>query len=189
MRIDRLRKSCIVVFAVAICVMGLSVTADQEVVSRAPAKSPEKADEAGSEAELTVKEARRLSRVLHVAMHVSLQHVHDQFYREDEGLRLPAAVLTDVFSEVEEAERIRLRWLAVEGVAMNSDHVAKTDFEKAAVKALKAGTADYEQSTDGIYRRAAPITLSNHCLKCHVPDRKSTEDRTAGLIISMPVSD
>ena len=35
--------------------------------------------------------------------------------------------------------------------------------------------------------RAAPITLTNHCLKCHVPDRKSTEDRTAGLIISMPV--
>jgi hypothetical protein len=38
-----------------------------------------------------------------------------------------------------------------------------------------------------MYRRAGPITLTNHCLKCHVPDRKSTKNRTAGLIISVPL--
>ncbi|MCB9952671.1 MAG: hypothetical protein H6824_16985 [Planctomycetaceae bacterium] len=58
-----------------------------------------------------------------------------------------------------------------------------------AVEALKAGKPSHEQIQNGILRRAAPITLSNQCLKCHVPDRKSTEDRKAGLIISIPVAE
>ncbi|MCA9043870.1 MAG: hypothetical protein KDA69_06090, partial [Planctomycetaceae bacterium] len=48
---------------------------------------------------------------------------------------------------------------------------------------------DFHKPNDRILRRAAPITLSNQYLKCHVPDRKSTEDRQAGLIISIPVAD
>ena len=67
---------------------------------------------------------------------------------------------------------------------MNTDHRPQSPFDHEAVKLLKAGRPFHEQTDDEqtenrVYRRAGPITLSNHCLKCHVPDRKSTEDRTA----------
>ena len=95
--------------------------------------------------------------------------------------------MKEVFADVERQQGIQLRWLAVEGQAMNTDHKPRDEFEHAAVKALAAGKPSYEHIENGEYRRVGPITLSNQCLKCHVPDRKSTEDRTAGLIIAIPV--
>lgn len=136
----------------------------------------------------TVAEARRQAELLHSAMHSTLQLVHHRYYREDEGLPLPAATLKEVFAEIEAERGVALRWLAVEGQPMNSDHVAKTSFELAAEKALKSGAKAHEQAERGVYQRAGAITLSNHCLKCHVPDRTNTKDRTAGLIIAIPVA-
>lgn len=135
----------------------------------------------------TVDQARRQAEILHDTLHSTLQIIHHRLYREDEGLLLPAAAMKEVFAEVEQQQGIQLRWLAVEGQAMNTDHNPRDEFEHAAAKALAAGKPSYEQIENGAYRRAGPITLSNHCLKCHVPDRKSTEDRTAGLIIAIPV--
>lgn len=135
----------------------------------------------------TLKEARRQAEILHGTIHPTLHIVHQHYYREDEGLRIPAATLKDVFAVLEKEQNVQLRWLVVEGQAMNSDHEARTEFEKQAVQALKSGQQQYEQVEDGTYLHAGPITLTNHCLKCHVPDRKSTEDRIAGLIISIPL--
>lgn len=100
---------------------------------------------------------------------------------------LPAATLKDVFAELEEEEGIKLRWLAVDGKAMNVTHEPQNTFEIQAVKALKSGKDEFELIDDGVYRRVGKIQLSNVCLKCHVPDRKSLENRTAGLIIGIPV--
>ncbi len=138
-------------------------------------------------ARLHVGEARRQAELLHEAIHATLQLVHDRYYREDEGLPLPAAVLSNVFADLEQKQHVQLRWLAVEGQAMNTDHKPRNEFELQAVQALKSGKQHYEQAEGGIYRRVGTITLSNHCLKCHVPDRKHTRDRAAGLIISIPV--
>jgi hypothetical protein len=117
-------------------------------------------------------------------MHSTLRVTHDRYYVEDEGLPIPAAVLKEVFADIKDTQNITLRWLAVEGKAMNTDHKAQDTFEKDAVK---AGKKVYEQTAEGVYRRAGVITLENHCLKCHVPDRRSTRDRTAGLLILIPV--
>ena len=114
--------------------------------------------------------------------------IHDRYYREDEALPIPAAILGEVFKDVETEQHVKLRWLAVEGLAMNSDHKPTDEFERQAAEKLKAGERFYEITADGVYRRAAPITLSGHCLKCHMPDRKSTRDRVAGLIITIPVN-
>ncbi len=151
--------------------------------------APVAADVASPTLRPTLEEARRQAEILHNAMHATLQVVHHQYYREDQGLPLPAGIMKDVFAELKSEQQIELRWLAVEGQAMNTDHKPQNDFEQAAVKALKAGEREYAAITDGIYRRAGPITLTNHCLKCHVPDRKSTEDRTAGLIIAIPIGE
>lgn len=136
----------------------------------------------------TVEAARRQAEILHEAMHSMLQITHDRFYREDEGLPIPAFSMKEVFAEIKQKQGVSLRWLVVEGQAMNTDHKAKTDFEEEAVKALKSGRGFHEQNENGVYQRAAAITLSNHCLKCHVPDRRDTRDRTAGLVISIPVA-
>jgi hypothetical protein len=137
----------------------------------------------------TVDEARRQAALLHKALHSALQVVHDRYYRADQGRPIPADTLKDVFADLEEEHDVRLRWLVVEGQAMNVDHKPKTAFENEAVAALKAGKGAYEQTEKGIYRRAGAITLGNHCLKCHVPDRKNTKDRTAGLMIAIPVQE
>lgn len=134
-------------------------------------------------------QARRQAEILHTSLHATLQVVHDRYYREDEGLPIPASIMGDVFKEIEERDSIRVRWLAVEGQAMNTDHQPQDAFENEAVKSLKSGRPFHDQSENGLYRRAAPITLNNHCLKCHMPDRKSTKDRIAGLIIAIPVEE
>lgn len=143
---------------------------------------------AGKPAVASIETARQIATILHESMHSALQITHDRYYREDEGLMIPAAALQEVFDEIESKRKITLRWLVVEGQAMNIDHEANDDFEKAAVKALISGKASHEETTATIYRRAAPITLSNHCLKCHVPDRRNTNDRKAGLIVSIPIA-
>ena len=136
----------------------------------------------------TVTEARRQAEILHSTLHSSLRVIHDRYYKEDEGLPIPAAILGEVFRDVEAEQKVKLRWLTVEGLAMNSDHKPADEFERKAAEKLKAGERSHEITADGVYRRAAPITLSGHCLKCHMPDRKSTRDRVAGLIIAISVA-
>ena len=166
------------VVILALAVFSVARSDEKEAITRVAPTS----DEVSSE-----DQARRQAEILHTAMHATLQVVHHRYYQEDEGLLLPAATLKEVFAEMEKEHGVKLRWLAVEGQVMNTDHSARDAFEREAVKVLKSGKPKYEQVENGTYRRAGPITLSNHCLKCHVPDRKSTEDRTAGLIISIPV--
>lgn len=145
-------------------------------------------DEPGTRPAISLEAARRQAEVLHDAMHASLQVVHHRYYTEDEGLPIPAAIFKDVFAEVEKEQHVKLRWLVVEGQAMNNDHKPQTPFEHEAVKALTSGKKSHEEAEDGVYRRAGSITLTNHCLKCHVPDRKNTNTRTAGLIITIPIA-
>ena len=133
---------------------------------------------------LSIDEARSRAELLHETLDATLHVVHRDFYREDEGLPIPAASLAKVFRALEEKQGVTLRWLAVDGEAMNVDHKARDEFEQAAAKSIHEGQS-YESTQDNIYRRAAAITLTSECLKCHVPNRKSTENRSAGLIISM----
>jgi Protein of unknown function (DUF3365) len=137
----------------------------------------------------SLDQARRQAEMLHAAMHATLQAVHHHYYREDEGLPIPAVTLKDVFQDLEKEQNVKLRWLAVEGQAMNSDHKPKGSFENEAVKTLKAGKREFERVEHGVYQRAGSITLTNQCLKCHVPDRKNTQNRTAGLIIAIAIEE
>ena len=158
-------------------------------VSKENLRPPATAAAALTAASPRLEEARRQAEVLHTAMQLALQTVHRRYYREDEGLPIPAAVLTEVFADLGKEQQVKLRWLVVDGQAMNIDHKPQDSFENDAVQALKSGRQDFERVENGVYRRAGSITLTNHCLKCHVPDRKSTEDRTAGLTIAIPIQE
>lgn len=135
----------------------------------------------------TIAEARGRSRVLHETMHGVLQVMHRDFFREDEGLAIPSRSLEDVFKELARSYDVQLRWLAVNADAMNVDNEAKTEFERNAVKELAAGKQEFEATTGDTYRYAGAVRLASQCLKCHVPRRTSTADRTAALVISMPL--
>lgn len=174
--------------AVALCIASLSIgwSEEQPVASRRATSSTE-VDAPSSVSCSSLEEARRQAELLHAAMHSTLQAVHHQYYRPDEGLPIPAAILKEVFADLENDQQVKLRWLAVDGQAMNSDHKPRNSFEIEAVRILKSGKREHESVEDGVYRRAGRITLTNQCLKCHVPDRKSTDDRTAGLIIAIPL--
>jgi hypothetical protein len=135
----------------------------------------------------TAAEAQGRAELLHETFHAVLQVVHHQYYREDEGLAIPAATLKKVFGELGSRKQVEVRWLAVNATAMNSDHLPRNDFERKAVAAITAGKDEYAEVEQDVFRRAAPITLSSECLKCHAPRRTSTEDRFAGLVISIPI--
>lgn len=148
------------------------------------AASPDKADKAPS-----ADEARTRARLLHETIHATLHYVHHEYYREDEGLTIPAATMSRVFREVAERQKVQLRWLAVDGEAMNADHKPRDEFERQAAAAIAAGKQEFERIDKDVYRLAAPITLTSDCLKCHIPNRKSSEDRSAGLVVSIPLGE
>ena len=174
--------------ALVSCAAGPGVSpADEKVASR-DSSGTAIAELAATQAATTVSQARRQAEILHSTLHSSLRVIHDRYYREDEALPIPAAILGEVFKDVETEQHVKFRWLSVEGLAMNSDHKPTDEFERQAAEKLKAGERSHEIIADGLYRRAAPITLSGHCLKCHMPDRRSTRDRVAGLIIAIPVN-
>lgn len=136
---------------------------------------------------LSVNAAREQARLLHDALHSTLLIVHRKYYREDEKLPIPSSVLDDVFEEMQRTRNIKFRWISVNAEAMNIDHEPKTAFEKQAAEALSSGKKEFEQVEKGIYRHVGTIKLPSQCLKCHMPNRRSTATRFAGLIISLPV--
>lgn len=135
----------------------------------------------------SVDEARGRARLLHETVHATLHYVHHAYFREDQGLKIPAATLEDVFKELESAHKVHLRWLAVNTRAMDIDHEAADDFEKAAVKAIAGGAEYHEAQEDHNYRFAGSITLASECLSCHLPARNSNDPRAAALTIEFPL--
>jgi hypothetical protein len=140
-----------------------------------------------SKSPVTLDVARAQAKLLHETFHVTLQVVHRDYYRQDEGLLIPSRSLEAVFDELAHSSNVKLRWLAVNAQAMNVDHRPRTEFEKDAVKALGAGKESYESVGDDVYRYAGSITLFSQCLTCHLPNRTSSATRTAALVISMPI--
>jgi len=172
---------------VLLVVLSISVVDAEEPASK-PEPLPSVSSPAAPRKLLpTPDEARNQAELLHESLHATLQTVHHQYYREDEGLPIPAAALKNVFRSLERDRKLEIRWLAVNAQAMNVDHQAKTDFEKEAVKAIAAGKESVEETSNGLYRHVGSIALTSECLKCHAPMRKNNKARLAGLLIGIPV--
>lgn len=139
-------------------------------------------------APVSIDEARARARLLHESLHATLQYVHREYYREDEGLKIPAVTLKGVFRDLEAAHKVKLRWLAVNARAMSVDHEPSEDFHKEAVKAIGEGQESFEAVENGVYRFAGAVVLHAECLKCHLPARTSNKPRSAALVISLPLS-
>ena len=138
-------------------------------------------------AALNQSEAFARARMLHEMVRGTLQIMHRDFFDEENAHAIPSASLEDVFHEMEKTHHVKMKWLVVNTDLVNVDHEAETAFEKSAVKNLAAGKPFAEDITAGVYHFAGPIRLGSQCLKCHVKRRTNNEDRTAGLVITMPI--
>jgi hypothetical protein len=143
--------------------------------------------QAGQDSPATAAEARGRSRLLHEAIHGTLQVVHRDFFLGDESITIPSRSFEDVFRELARSHSVDVRWLIVNADALNVDHEPHSEFEKQAAKSLGAGKQEFDSVENGVFRYAGAIRLSSQCLKCHVANRTSTKDRAAGLVISMPL--
>jgi hypothetical protein len=161
-----------------------------------PAKPKRPAEIAGHETapdpkdsrpSLSLAEARTSANLLHETIHAALRVVHRDYYREDEGLPLPARSLQEVFDELDRSSGVMARWLVVDAEAMNVDHLPRDEFERRAAQAIASGEKELEVVDNGVYRRAGLVVLSSECLKCHMPSRTSTRNRAAGLVIGIPI--
>lgn len=136
----------------------------------------------------SIEEARGRARWVHEIIHGALQVMHRDFFDEDAVERsLPSQSLDDVFAEMSRTYGVQIRWLGG-NATKGKDHFPKDEFEEAATAALIAGEPEYEGVENGRYRFVGPIKMQNQCLKCHVRDRKSLEDRVGGLAISFPIA-
>ena len=177
-------------FATAMtCLAPTRAVAEEEPAVPAETKSDEKeaATKPAASPRPSVEEARARARMLHEAMHGALQVMHRDFFDEEESRIIPSHSLEDVFRGMGKAYEVEMAWLAVNADAMNIDNNPRDEFEKRAVKALTDGALEHAEVEEGRFRFVGAVQLSSRCLKCHVPYRKSTHDRVAGLVISMPI--
>jgi hypothetical protein len=135
----------------------------------------------------TPEEARSRAKLLHEMVRGALQIMHRDFFDEENAHAIPSASLEDVFHEMGKSYDVQMKWLTVNTDLVNVDHQAKSAFEKAAVKELAAGKQMTEKIEERSYQYAGAIRLGSQCLKCHVQRRTSNEDRTAGVVITMPI--
>ncbi len=146
------------------------------------------AGETGGRADLptSAEEARGRARILHETIHGALQVMHRDFFGDDEELNLPSQSLEDVFKELARSWSVEIRWLGI-NATKDVDHKPQDDFEKRAAEAILKGATEYADIERGKYRHVGAIKIQNECLKCHVPNRTTLEDRVAGLAISIPL--
>ncbi|TWU41967.1 c-type heme family protein [Novipirellula artificiosorum] len=137
----------------------------------------------------TPSEAKVRARLLFETINGSLQVMHRDFFDDEDTFAIPSRSLEDVFSELKKSHHVEIRWMTVNADVLNVDHDAKSEFEKAAVKALSKGEPAFEKTGDGIYQYAGAIPLRSECLKCHLRRRTRNEPRTSALTITIPINE
>ena len=177
-------SACLVLLGIAVSVQWISALSAEDPPpdsARTDVRGPER-----GKPRSTLEVARAQAELLHATIHSTLQAVHREYYREDEGLTIPSATLDKVFAELASEHKVKVHWLAIDAQAMNVDHQARDEFERRSVSELTKGKTEFEVAEPGLYRRTGRIVLGSQCLKCHLPGRTSNQDRAAGLVISIP---
>ena len=134
--------------------------------------------------------ARDRAALLHDVFADTLDVVHHHYFRREASV-LPARALDDVFARVGKKSGVKVRWIAVNAPAMNTDHEPTTAFEKKAAGELATGKAEYARVEGGYYLRAGPIPLGAGCVRCHTKFSSVAvrQPLLAGLVVAVPVHD
>ncbi len=135
----------------------------------------------------SMEEARSRAFLVYEMTNGSLQVMHRDYFDEENLHAIPSASLEDVFIEFNESFQVQMKWLNAGTDVMNTDHLPKDEFERKAATAIQRGSRFVEAVESNEYRFAGAVPLRSQCLKCHVKDRKSSDDRFAGLVIRMAI--
>jgi hypothetical protein len=172
--------------------MALSATvtaaAPQRRAGRVPAapKPARKAVQTPVEARLSLDEARVAVAILDDAYHLLLEEVHDT-YTAKPGRPVAATVVRDLQKRMGDLGWPKSRFLAVNAIVMNPDHVARDDFERETVKTLKDTARRIETVEHGSLRIATPVSLGGSCFSCHWADRGRAS--RAAITWKVPIRD
>jgi len=183
------RFALITAFLIVVFAAVGTTSGDSSEETGGPATKPD--DEQQAEQSLspvTVAEARRQASLLNEAYMATLHVVHREYFDTKQRDTLPARALEDVFKQIDERTKGQTRWISVNTPPMNIDHEPKPGFEEDAAKALTGGSREFERVENGLYHRAAAVTLFASCNKCHLSALSSRRSgRVAALVITLPV--
>lgn len=188
MRSTQWVASCLVMTLAGVLCGTVGLFAEPGDTVTASSGSSESDQEKDGVKRVSVEVARERAKLAHNIYSATLDVIHHRYFRDDRST-VPARAMEEVFYRLGRQENLNGRWIAVNAPAMSIDHKPQDEFEKQAAKAIASGKPDYERVEDGVYRRAAGISLMNKgCLKCHLQLASVGKvDRFAGLVISIPV--
>lgn len=139
---------------------------------------------------VSLEVARDRAKMLQSVYLSTLDVIHHRYFHLDRAL-IPARAMEEVFVDMKKHTHTEARWIAVSLKAMSLNHEAETDFEKRAVREIKAGERQVEGIDNGYYRRAVAVPLTGGCVTCHDGFFRQTSPSAmfAGLVVSVPVKD
>jgi hypothetical protein len=118
-----------------------------------------------------VARARKTVQMLDNIYKQTIVLITDKYVNKEDDFPAGSAAVI-LFEKISKSGSHSVRLIDATGEPYNSDNVAKDDFEKEAVKRLKAGAATYEQvvSEEGKsqLRMATPVpVVMKKCVMCH----------------------
>lgn len=140
-----------------------------------------------SPAQMTPEEARRNVAMLDDAYQEILHAVHNWYPTKTGQPVVAATTVVELQKIMSEKGWPQSRFLAVNAIVMNPNHLPKDAFEKKAVEALKAGEQRVEAVEKGRLRVATVLPTGGGCFSCHWTDSKVGS--RAAITWSIPVKE
>jgi hypothetical protein len=144
-----------------------------------PAEGAPKADRA-------LERTRKTVRMLDDIYKSAVVLITDKYVNDESDFAAGSAAIA-LFNAVKEKNWHEVKLLDVAGEPYNDENVAKDEFEKEAVRQMKAGQAYFdrvERREDGRYLRAAtalPVVLEK-CIMCHENYRQAKKGEAIGML-------
>ena len=144
------------------------------------------AAETGADADAAVVRTRKQVQVLDDVYKTAVVLITEKYVNKPEDFAAGSAAIA-LFDAISKKGHHQVRLLDATGKPYDADNVAKDDFEKEAIKQLKAGQATYEKienRKDGRYLRVAtpvPVVLKK-CSMCHEHYKQAKDGEPIGAL-------
>ncbi len=120
----------------------------------------------GETRSMELDEARQAVEMLDDAYHLILEQTHATYHTRP-NLPVAASVVRRVQAKMTELGWPRARFLAVNTIVMNPDHIPRDDFEQSALVRMRRSSERIDEVVDGKLRVATTVMLGRGCSSCH----------------------
>jgi hypothetical protein len=143
-------------------------------------------EEAGGKPDRPLERTRKMVRMLDDVYKAAVVLITDKYVNDENDFAAGSAAIA-LFKAVGEKDWHEVKLLDVSGEPYNDDNVAQDDFEKEAVRQLKAGQVYFdriEKRDDVRFLRAAtalPVVLQK-CVMCHENYKQAQPGQAIGML-------